>query len=778
MTRKPIALAAALTLFPVLTPALASAQGMLEEVIVTAQKKQESLTEAPVAVNLVSGAQLTDFAVFQADELNKLITGMEVRNEGDSRTGVGLRGVGTFQQQSGPARVGVYMDDYYLASQAAFALSSLFDMANVQTLKGPQGTLYGQPSPTGALILTTRDPDFDGVSGHLRGSYLADPMGYNLQAAINIPLFADTLAVRVAGLSDKRETGAENINPVNSLDEERNFDGFRVKMLWLPSDNLQLKLGYAHIESNDSDVYRIVETVKPGRAGYDPAANYPDLQAGDRKAIADSPSLLDRDDDFATLHINWQVGDLDVQWFSGFLESTNANVQDNDRTDIPSVILDTESRYGDDLGSVQHELRLSGEAFDRWEWTVGAYYQEAESQTDVNTFADRPENGGVFNIIIDIPIESEVKAIFTHNSIALSDDTELTIGVRYNEFDQSDGTVLTGDFFLGTAIMPGGAIGEPSLVFEDTFPRPDCTVLGGTGVAPCLVGAGNFGWEEWTGTIKLAHYFSDTLNAYMTLDRGFRPGAPNFDTTGVFSPDLTTYEGESVNSVEIGAKGDLLNGRARYTAAIFYSVYEDYQTSAVGLTAYNEATGEVEIPTNAPFVNVDEAVQRGIEADFRMQVTDDWMVYAGATWANVEFTDGTIPCTDPALAPVSASNRYNVCDADGETATAQPELTATLQTEYVLPVSPLQSETYVSGLWKFNGATDAPGDSEGRLDTDSYSVLDVYGGMRNATWSAQLFVKNVFDDDGVIAKRPQGFGYNEITVTSPRTVGVSASYSF
>ena len=112
MQRSPLALALTLAL----APAVGGAQ-VLEEVIVTAQKKEETLTEAPVAVNVVSGQTITDLSIFQADELNKLVTGMEVRFEGDSRTGVGLRGVGTFQQQSAPARVGVYMDDYYMASQ-------------------------------------------------------------------------------------------------------------------------------------------------------------------------------------------------------------------------------------------------------------------------------------------------------------------------------------------------------------------------------------------------------------------------------------------------------------------------------------------------------------------------------------------------------------------------------------------------------------------------------------------------------------------------------------
>ncbi|MGB1139388.1 MAG: TonB-dependent receptor plug domain-containing protein [Halioglobus sp.] len=495
MKRSPLSTAIALAVLPT----IANAQ-MLEEVIVTAQKKVETLVEAPVAVTLVSGETISDLSIFQADELNKLVTGMEVRFEGDSRVGVGLRGVGTFQQQSAPARVGVYMDDYYMASQAAFALGSMYDMANVQILKGPQGTLYGQPSPTGAMILSTRDPNFDGINGYVQGSYLADPEGYNLQGALNIPVIDDVLAFRVAGLSDDRETGLENVNPVNRLDEERNRTGVRLKALWNATDDLQVKLGYSYMETDDSEIYRAVETIKEGRPGFDPDANFKGIEADDFAAIADNKSeVATREENFYTLHVDWQVGDINVSWFSGALDNELDLVQDNDRTDIPSTVLAQTSEYGDDFASYQHELRISGEAFDFWEWTVGGYYQEAESQTDVVTSANRPENGGVFDIIIDIPLESETKALFTHNTFFLTENTDLTVGVRYNEFDQSDGTILTGNFLLGSEILPGGEVTDPASVFENVFPRPDCTVLNGTGSPPCLVGAGDFGWEEWTG---------------------------------------------------------------------------------------------------------------------------------------------------------------------------------------------------------------------------------------------------------------------------------------
>lgn len=761
--------ALAIAIAAIVAPPLTHAQ-TLEEVIVTAQKKAESLTSAPVAVTAVSGETIKDLSIFQADELNKLVTGMEVRYEGDSNVGVGLRGVGTFQQQSAPARVGVYMDDYYMASQASFALGSMFDMSSVQILKGPQGTLYGQPSPTGAMILGTGDPNFDGINGYMQGSYVADPEGYNVQGAVNVPL-TDQVAVRFAGLSDDRETGTEDINPLNKVDEERNRDGARVKVLWEPTDTFNAKLGYTYMETDDTEAYRILESIDEGDPGYVGEPGF-DVEADDRAATADSPrDVKFQKWHFATLHLGWQLGDYDIKWFTGNLDTKLENDFDQDQTDIPSALIKQKTLTGNDGEALQSELRVSSSAFDIWDWTLGAYYQKSESRTDVDTLANRPENGGVFNVKLDIPLDTEIWALFTHNTIAITENTDLVLGVRYTEFDQTDDTVIDGDFFLGSELLPGGEMTD-GVFLPSVFPCIDGTA------APCAAGAGDFGWEEWTGTVKLAHYFSDELNAYVTLDRGFRPGAPNFDTTGIFQPDLNFYDGEEVNSIELGAKGDLFDGRARYTAAIFYSVYDDYQVPITNLTAYNIVTGEVGVPPAAAFVNVDEATQRGFEADFRMLVTDNWMVYAGVTYANVEFTDGEVPCTDSSQAPVGPDNRFNSCDADGEVASAQPEWTGVIQSEYSWPGLAFGNEVYVSGLWSYRGDTESPGDVEGRLDTDDFSVLDLYTGIRNEAWSAQVFVKNVFDDDGIVSKRPTNFSYNEITVTAPQTVGVTLNYNF
>ncbi len=146
------------------------------------------------------------------------------------------------------------------------------------------------------------------------------------------------------------------------------------------------------------------------------------------------------------------------------------------------------------------------------------------------------------------------------------------------------------------------------------------------------------------------------------------------------------------------------------------------------------------------------------------------------------FYGGVSPCTDPSQPPVGPDNRFNVCDADadadGEVASAQPELTAVLHTEYTFPQLLGDSEGYVSALFNYKGEIEVPGDTTGRLDSDSYATVDLFTGLRSDKWSAQLFAKNVLDEDGVVSRLPIEFGYNEVLVIPPRTIGFTASYNF
>lgn len=759
--------------------ALAQEELMLEEVVVTAQKREENLTEAPLTVNLLSGDSMRDAAIFQADELNKLTAGVEIRYEGDSNAGVGIRGVGTFATQTAPPRVSTYIDDFFIGSQGHFAFASMYDMEQVQILRGPQGTLYGQPSPTGALVLETANPNLDEFEGYVRGS-IQDPEGYNLQGALSVPIIEGTLAARIALLTDDRETGTENI--IQDLDEARTRDGARVKLLWEPTDTFSAKLGYSILKTEDSDTYIIMEST-------DPATDF-QLDADDRTALAGSPDvIIDEEQELLTLHLEWAPLDsVTVNWFSGNFTSDNLRDSDQDSTDYAAGSLPRTFTKFDQ--NIQHELRVTVDPYDWWSFQVGGYYQDSEAKTDVVSFTQVP-NQGLFEVLLDIPTLNKTKALFMHNDFYLSDETTLTVGVRYNEFEADASNIIDSNFYFGSVLANDNTFSEPSFVFESPLP----CVADPTQTPPCVNGEVTKE-EEWTGTIKLSHAFSDELNVYATLDHGFRPGAPNFDVNGIFQPtaedpgsDLNFYGGETVNSFEIGAKGSIFNGRGQYTSALFYSVYDDYQVRP-SFQAFNGVDSTVGSVNNAD-VNVDEAVQWGIEGELRFLVSENLELFGSLAYANVELTDGTVPCTDPNGPEINAANRFNECDADGDTGSPQPEWFATFKADYSAPFDAISGEWTLSGLVNYRSDIEVTGDTAGRFDSDGYTTVDLFAGLRAERWDAQLFVKNALDEEGILSRRasvsdPSGLAaslggtalYNELILVPPRTVGLTFGYYF
>lgn len=783
------ALALAIAAANIPNTAIAQDSGLvLEEIIVTAQKREESLTEAPLTVNLLSQDAMRNAAIFQGDELGKLTAGIEIRVEGDSNIGVGIRGIGTFAQQSAPPRVSTYLDNYFVAgSQTDFAFASMFDMQQVQVLRGPQGTLYGQPSPTGAVILETADPNLEEIEGNIRASYIADPDGFNVQGAISVPIIEGALAARIAVLSDDRDTGTENI--FLGYDEARNRDGVRAKLLWEPTENFSAKLGYTWMRSENSDTLRIVEST-------DPTSDF-QLSASDRSSIAGSPDeIIYKKDWLATLELNYEADWGSVSWFSGDFGSDNTRDDDLDNTQYPNLSLD--DTYTKFEKNIQHELRISMTPTDWWDIQFGAYYADSEAFTDVVNYADVP-NTGTFQILLEIPTLNETTAFFAHNDFKISDATTLTVGLRYNIFDQNNINGFNNNFLFGGFLDNDNNVSEPLFV----LPNALACVIDQTAIPQNVVDSFPEGTcvnrraveeKEWTGTIKLAHSFSEAANLYVTLDHGFRPGAPNFDTNGAFQPTeedptsgLNFFNGETVDAFEIGLKGSIWGGRGQYTSAIFYSVYEDYQIRPT-FEAFNGAGGSVATISNAD-VNVDEATQSGIEAELRYLATENLELFGSFTYSKVELSDGTIPCTDATQPAVDATNRFNVCDADGLAGSPQPEVFLTLKADYSMPLA-FGGEWYLSGLFNHRGDIDAPGDVVGRFASDSYNTIDLFSGVRADTWEVQLFVKNATDEEGIIARRASDGAngsaaanggvalYNNLTVTPPRTIGVTGSLYF
>lgn len=756
MTRTKISLSIfGSTLLGFALPGIALAQDqslVLEEIIVTAQKKAETLAEAPLTVNVIEGKDIRELTMFDATDLSKITSGVEVRNEGDSNTGIAIRGVGTLAQQPAPSRVGVYLDDWYGGPQSQFVFQQMFDLSRVQILRGPQGTLYGQPSPAGALLVETANPNLSEIDGYISATY-QNPDGYNIQGGVSIPLIEDELGLRISGLLDDRDTGLDNI--VRNEDNEINNRGFRVKTLWTPNDEFSAKLGWTYVEMSDSDTYRPLESVTS-------TANF-QLDASDRTSIQDAPDQMNnREDNLYTMHLDWNPGPVEVNFFAAYHDPKVDSISDEDGTELPGQ---TVRVVGEGKEGQQYELRLIAQPLDWWDGQIGAYYAEEANDTDVEVLAAGP--GLVAALELTIPTDNKVTAFFTHNDFHISETTTITAGLRFNKFENSSPQGQTTELRFGSEMLVGGGATAP--ISSLIVPCSDGSA------PPCIVEAAET-VEEWTGTIKVSHALSDDHNLYATIDRGFRPGAANFDISGATGPELQAYSGESVDSFEVGLKGALMGGRAQYSVATFYVVYEDYQINPSFQHWDPNVNGPSDI--NIVYVNVDEAEQYGIEGEFTVLLAENWSLFTALGWNNVEFTDGVVPCNDPNQPALSVANPFNVCEAKGQAAGSQPQWSWVVQSEYWRPLEAINGEWFVNGLFNYRGESEVPGDPQERLSTEDYIQLDIFAGVRNENWTARVFVKNVFDDADIVSKRALGTDYNDLTLVAPRTTGVTLAYQF
>ena len=227
----------------------------LEEVIVTAQRREQSIMEVPIAVTLVSGQALETFNLETSHDLQFLVPGITFAAS-SSTSQITLRGVGT--GYSGPGlsnSVSVYTDESYVSQQVG-SNQLFYDMASVQVLKGPQGTLYGRNTTGGAMLYATNNPDLDDYSGYVQAG-VAELDTTELEGAVNIPL-GSTAAVRLAGkYNDRGEGHVTNVLNGSEIGGEKET-GFRAKLLWQPSDRLSLVFKYeqSELESNDEGSLR------------------------------------------------------------------------------------------------------------------------------------------------------------------------------------------------------------------------------------------------------------------------------------------------------------------------------------------------------------------------------------------------------------------------------------------------------------------------------------------------------------------------------------------
>lgn len=690
-------------------PVSAQAGGQLEEIIVVARKVAENMQDVPVSISAFSGDQLEAAGISDPEELNGIVPGLYDFNGTPQRAvnpfirGVGWTGAGNFE-----SGVAVYLDGVYLP---AAPFLNLFDMQSVEVLRGPQGTLFGRNATGGAILYNTRKPDdtFEGSVTARGGNYGR----LNLGGMLNVPI-TDSLMMRGTVKSVEYDGHVENIagGDDGPTDDSKSAS---LQFRWTPSDVVTVDVMASYYSSDQSAIPQQCQPLDDAPEGF--VGTLGRLSAGNSALQAilgrrvpshmescTAVSELDSDEfgsEFDSVNkfdetllsatLAWQLTDnLEFKSITSYRDQDNEGFFSADGVPVAVAARGEDSKretwtqefqfVGDAIdGRLRYATGVYGLWHDREDWNYGSAdpYMLAppgaiEIYLPINSFDDEQN-------------EIESYAWFTQNSYDVTDQLELTVGLRYTYENRTDSVKSYGADL--STVFPGGTI-----LATDLQGNPGVTLLlGGEASREYILQdprsyEPNFedlresaddeeSFDDWSPMVSLAYSFSpdqlagsdvQSLMIFASYSEGFRSGG--------FSPfdgELLEIDPEVVQSIELGSKLDV-GDNLRLNVSAYYMDYEDQQLNSTRIDRNGLPAGVV--------VNAAASTVQGLEAEFTWYPLSLWLVQGSLAYADGEYDDFSEP--DP-RDPTGASE----LDRSNETMPRLPEWTAYLATSYTLETS-------------------------------------------------------------------------------------------
>ena len=740
---------------------------ILEEVIVTATKRAATIQDISGTVNVVTGDAIDRLAAFEFLDVEQQTAGLTLSSPNARNSSIAMRGISIDPESGASGVVSVFWNDQVVRTDIAFG--RMYDMERIEVLRGPQGTLQGRTSPGGSINLVTRDADLVEASGTVQAT-LSDNDGINGQFAYGAPLVQDVFALRVAGVYD-----INNSNNVENLttgldDPEDEAQSLRVSANWQITDNLNSTLVYQYYDR---------DTERPSPiSGTDSLGERPTLKPTDLEALGKSNEGATFEYDLYNLQFDWDIGDLNLVSVTGYNDSEKDSFTENDRARYITVDeAPTNQNALTKTETLSQEFRLSTSDNEFWDWMVGVFYLDQD--TDTTFTANRTVSGNIsFSSVGAIPVTREEIAVFTHNQFYLSDSTTLEVGLRWTDYE----SFRRADVFYG------------ELLYLPDFLVPIAPIVeAGIAAAFPIEGVSDefqdTEEDAVTGSLTLRYDWTDDTTVYAAYNRGYRPGGISINPTPAvqFLPngeaDLI-HDEETSDSLEVGFKGRYLDGRASLNGALYYQQFDGYFGFVRGVQVLNDE-GEPQDISGGLIYNGDATIW-GVELEGQILISDTWTAGGAFSYAKGEWDDGAeAPCNDREPGEVLGS-----CDIGGDSLGGEPELTVSLQSEYYLPFG--DNEWYIRGLYKYTDDRDNTDASAGlgitRATFEDHHIVNLYTGFRSSdlTWDVALWAKNLFDSDEVIYEQgpdqydiaASGGSYTQSNIQEERVIGLTARYNF
>lgn len=723
---------------------------VLEEVVVTAQKRLESVQDIPATVNVIGGDTLKDFNIFNFTDLEALTPGLQI----DSFTGrsgrMTLRGITYNPNSAAEASVTTYWNQAIVDSNAIY--QQLFDIQRIEVLRGPQGTLAGRTSPAGAINIHTARPNLDDFEGEVRAT-VTDNDGINTQLAASVPLVPGKLAVRFAGVFDDSDLDEISNDLTGEVTGSETTAG-RVSLSWLPTDSLTIDFAAQYLE-RDFDDLGVLAGTPTGDPRLDPDGVLQPLGPYDRRdARVGIDGVSDNTDSEylnTSLVLNWELGSHTITSVTGYHETDSLRIFD--QAQGSSNPGNAAQRIAiDDRTDWSQELRFASNGRDNWDYMVGVYYENSEvffSQENVQ-IPISPLAGG--STVLLFPAEAERWGLFTHNEFYLSERWTVQLGLRYQEIQADrDMSLVAGP--NGISIAPPGFL--LTQVLSEANKRYDDDSL--------------------TGQLAVEYGLSEEVNLYGVVSTGWRPGGVTV-TGSAIPEDVLLFDPEESVSYEVGFKSTLAGGAVRLNGAVYFHDFDDYisRENALNIRDPDGSINRSGLTTNG------DAEVWGAELELSANLSANWYLGGGISYNEGEYATGTtLPCNqfDDNGGPIfPEGGAVAECDESGNQLGRAPDWSASINSEYRVTLGSLQG--YGRVLFAYTGDQNS-----GEVPLDAYNTLDAYLGVRSDRWHVEVFARNALDEEALITAtlatavvRRQPTGYANQFPIPGRRIGVTASF--
>ncbi len=823
---KPSAMSTALSAILLVGADLASAQ--LEEVIVTASRRAESMQDVSISMLSKSGEDIRDMGITRAAEFAVDIPAVTM-----SQSPIGnfifIRGIGTAGVNQGiELSVSMFHDGVYMGRHQ-LSRAPFMDLERVEVLRGPQSILFGKNTIGGAIHLITAKPteEVEGSISALYGSYGEQELSGVLSGPIT-----DTLSGRIAVRGYQMDGYLDNI--ITGEDgPERDDQTIRAQLTWDATDNLTITGKW---ESSEFEQYQqftqltVNDPVGTGVAfgGLNAALvavasgtgvgteRYDDQRAVDNDGgvvlgqvlpeYAGLPGFPDKDEfsnnemDLGTLTIDWALGDHTLTSVTGYAQYDYQDICDCDFAAIPLIQVDATEDYD----QFSQEIRLTSPGGERFDYIVGMYYQESElNYRSIEGFGASlaaPLLGAPAaltpNLTRDYTMDQDqdMWAVFASGTYSFTDSTRLMAGIRYFDESKTASHVLDKSFTGGWDYSPAAGLPAGTLTYGNTAAEYDRFLGDFAGTALVAISEGIYAGllgtfehniqnrkrneEDVNWILTLEQDLNDDTMVFATVSTGTKGGG--FDGRFLQTNDgpFFEYEEETAISYELGLKASLLDGTMSLNATAFLSTVEDYQVSIFdGATAF--------------FVqNAAEVETSGLEVDVKWAPTDGLIVSFAGTYLNAEYSDfPNAPCWSVSGAePVNRGDCVNrgaadaYRDATGDTNMFSPEFAFNFNVDYRIPVG---NALEVRGIFNMNYSDEFFAASD--LDpiyagVDSYTMYDLRLsiGSQDGTWDIAAIGKNLTDElvSGNSNDQPLVPGNGFASTDRLRSYALQATYRF